>query len=212
MLIEAIDWAKATGKKECSDDQLLRSYLTAMTPKFDVSDKEAEEFYKQHVSMFGGSPYEQVKDTVVYFVRDQKIAEAENQLSGSVGKRHKILVSASWARSEHERWAMNPVEQARQSGRPTYVNFGVIGCCDKMNSVTQSLRAEYGGMLSVVFVHVGEEDILSNLYGISAIPVQLLLDKDGKQLLRHQGNITKEQVLAKFAENGIDLSKGNANE
>jgi len=212
MLIEAKDWAKTSGRKASSDDSLVQSYLAAKTPSFDVSDKEAEEFYKEHVNMFNGSPYGQVKDTVVYFVRDQKTSEAQDQFSGSAGKRHKILVSASWIRSEHERWAKNPVEQARLSGKPTYVNFGVIGCCDKMNPVTQSLRSGYSDKLNVVFIHTGDEEILSNLYGINTIPVQLLFDKDGTQILRHQGFISEEQVLAKLAESGINLSKGNKND
>jgi hypothetical protein len=211
-LTEARDWAKECGRKGGSDDQLIQSYLAAKTPKFEVSDKEAEEFYKEHTSMFGSSPYEQVKGGVVYVVRDQKISEAQGQLTGSAGKRHKIRLSQSWARAEYQRWARNPVEQARLSGKPTYVNFGVIGCCDKMNAITQALRSEYSGELNVVFVHAGEEEILSDLYGISAIPVQLLFHKDGKLLLRHQGSISKEQVLTKFAESGIDLSKGNNND
>ena len=212
LLIEAKDWAKAGGQKESPDDQLLQSYLAAKTPTFDVSDKEAEEFYKEHVNLFGGSSYEQMKSAVVYFVRDQKVSDAQDQFSGSAGKRHKIKISASWIRSEYERWSKNPVEQARVSGRPTYVNFGVIGCCDKMNPVTQALRSHYSDKLNVVFVHTGEEEILSNLYGISTIPVQLLFDKEGKLLLRHQGNVTEEQVLARFVESGINLSKGNKNE
>ncbi len=209
MLIEAKEWAKANGRKESPDDQLVQNYLEAKTPKFEVSDKEAESFYKEHVNMFNGTPYDQIKDMVIYLVRDQKLTDAQDQLKGSAGKRHKIQVSASWMRLEHERWAKNPVEQARLSGKPTFVNFGVIGCCDTMNPITDALRSDYGDKLNVVFVHTGTNDVLSNLYGISTIPVQLLFDKEGKQLLRHQGFISEEEVLAKFAESGINLSKGN---
>lgn len=209
ILAEAKDWAKKSARTAASDDQLLKDYLAANTPKFEVSDKEAEEFYKEHASIFAGAPYEQVKGAVAYFVRDRKISEAQSEFTGLAGKRHRILVSDSWIRSEHERWSKNPVEQARLSGRPTYVNFGVIGCCDKMNPVTQALSSEYGGGLNVVFVHAGTEEVLSHLYGVNTIPVQFLFDKDGRLLLRHEGNLTKEQVLAKFAESGVNLSKGN---
>jgi|GEM_PF-1466576 len=214
ILIEANEWAKAKGEKDSTDDQLVQKYLDSKTPKFEVSDKEAEEFYNEHVGMsaFGGLPYEQIKGAVAYVVREQRISDARDQLTGSAGKRHKIVVSASWMRAEHERWAKNPVEQARLSGKPTYVNFGVNGCCDHMNPVTQALQLEYGDKLNVVFVHVGEQAILGELYGINTIPIQLLFDKNGKLLVRHVGNLTKEQVLAKFAEGGVDLSKGNKND
>lgn len=213
-LIEAREWAKANGKKDSTDDQLVQKYLDSKTPKFEVSDKEAEEFYNEHVGMsaFGDLPYEQIKDTVIYVVREQRISDAQDQWTGSAGKRHKILVSASWMRTQHEQWAKNPAEKARVSGKPTYVNFGVNGCCDHMNPITQALRAEYGDRLNVVFVHVGEQEILSNLYGINTVPIQFLFDKNGKLLLRHVGNLTKEQVLANFAEGGVELSKGDEND
>lgn len=86
-------------------------------------------------------------------------------------------------------------------------------CRDKMNPVTEALRLRYRrGELNVIFVHTGEEEILSDLYGVNTIPVQFLFDKDGKLLLRHQGNITQEEVVAKFAEHGVDLSKGGDSE
>ncbi len=212
MLVEAKEWTKNNKGTASSDDQLITSYLTAHTPKFEVTDKEAEDFYKEHANLFGGSAFEQVRTTVIYYVRDEKTAAAEDQFTSSAGKRHKILVSDGWMGSEYQRWARNPVEQARVSGRPTYVNFGVIGCCDKMNPVTQALRTEYGERLNVVFVHVGEEEVLSDLYGIRTIPVQFLFDKEGRLLLRHEGFMSKEQVLAGFSEGGIDLSKGRDSE
>jgi thiol-disulfide isomerase/thioredoxin len=213
LLMEAKEWAKKSGRVGNSDDQLVRSYLAANTPKFDVDDAEAEAFYKEHAKMFGGSSFEQVKTSIVCFVRDQKTAEAEDQFTGSAGKRHTILVSDSWLRSEHDRWSKNPVEQARLSGRPTYVNFGVIGCCDKMNPVTQSLRQRYSSdELNVVFIHTGEEEVLSGLYGVKTIPVQFLFDKDGRLLLRHQGYISQDQVIAEFAKHGVELTKGGGGE
>jgi len=212
MLIEAKGWAKASGQKDITDGELVQRYLDSKIPKFEVNDKEAWEFYAEHASMFGSSSYEQIKDMVIYVVRDQKISDAQAQFAGSAGKRHKILVSASWMRTQHERWAKNPAEKARLSGKPTYVNFGVNGCCDHMNPVTQALSAEYGDRLNVVFVHVGEQEILGELYGINTVPIQFLFDKNGKLLLRHVGNLTKEQVLAKFAEGGVDISKGDKND
>jgi hypothetical protein len=209
-MLEAREWAKKNPQSASSDYQLIRSYLAAHTPKFEVSDKEAEDFYEEHSKLFGGSTYEQVKSSVLYFVRDQKAAEAENALTGSAGKRHKILVSDSWIRAEHARWSKNPVERARVSGKPSYVNFGVIGCCDRMHPVTESLRSEYGDRLNVVFVHTGQQDVLSDLYAVTTVPLQMLFDQHGKLLLRHQGNITKEQVVATFAESGIDLREGKA--
>ncbi len=37
-------------------------------------------------------------------------------------------------------------------------------------------------------------------YGISAVPLQILLDREGKEFYRHFGVISTEDLLAKFKE------------
>ena len=202
-MLEAEEWAKKTGRGSSSGDALMQSYLDAQLPKFTVTDKEAEEFYKERAKLFGGAPYDRVKDAVVGYMIDERKREAEDRFKAGVSKRHKVRVSASWFASEHEKWAANPVERARVSGKPSFVNFGVIGCCDKMYPIIQDVRAAYGRKINVVFVHVGQEEVLSNLYGVSEIPVQVFFDKDGKQLFRHTGFLAKDQIAAKLSEMGV---------
>ena len=202
-MLEAGKWAKEAGRDLSSGDVLVQSYLDAQLPKLTVTDKEAEDFYKERAKLFGGLPYDRVKDAVVGFMMDEKKREAEDRFKAGVSRRHKVKVSASWLASEREKWAANPVESARVSGKPSFVNFGVIGCCDKMYPIIQDVRAAYGRKINVVFVHVGQEEVLSNLYGVSEIPVQVFFDKDGKQLFRHTGFLAKDQIAAKLSEMGV---------
>jgi thioredoxin 1 len=207
--IEAKDWAKASGRSATSESAVVQAYLKARLPDFAVTDQEAEGFYKEHSKLFGGYPFRDVKSAVVSTVLDEKKDRATSDFKAAVSKRHRIEVSASWFVSRREKWAGNPVETARVSGKPTFVNFGVIGCCDTMYPVVERLRALQGGNINVVFVHVGEQEVLSDLCGVSAIPVQMLFDKDGKELYRNRGHMSEDQILAKFAENGVGPGKGN---
>ena len=44
-------------------------------------------------------------------------------------------------------------------------------------------------------------------HGISSIPTQIFFDKDGKELWRHVGYISKEDILGKWKSLGNDFSK-----
>ena len=201
---EAGDWAKKNGKKTASEKDLVQQYLSAQVPQSTVSDREVEEFYKERANMFGGAPFDQVESAIKSFLQDSKTAEAAREFADLAGWRHKILVSSSWIKKEFDSWSKNPVEQARVSGKPSFVNFGVTGCCDKMYPIVEEMRSKYGGGLNVVFIHVGKERILPELYGIGSIPVQIFFDKEGKEIFRHEGFLPKEQVVAKLRELGIE--------
>ena len=45
--------------------------------------------------------------------------------------------------------------------------------------------------------------VLASLYGIRSIPVQVFMDKAGKEQSRHTGALSKEEVKAKLAELGV---------
>ena len=43
--------------------------------------------------------------------------------------------------------------------------------------------------------------------GISIIPTQIFYDASGKELYRHEGFFSKEDILAKWKEFGVDLGE-----
>jgi len=204
ILREAQNWAGQVGKDSKTPEQaLVREYLASQIPKIDVSSQEVEELYAEQAEKFGGASLETMRATIADYCREEKRTGAELSFMDLVGKRRGILVSAAWVKKQAEAWAKNPVEQARASGKPSFVNFGVIGCCDIMHPVIEAIRPVYGDRLNVVFVHVGEEKILASLYGIRSIPVQVFMDKAGKEQSGHTGALSKEEVKAKLAELGV---------
>jgi thioredoxin 1 len=94
------------------------------------------------------------------------------------------------------------------TGLPRLLELGADQCvpCQMMQPILAELRQEYPGRLQVDFIDVWKNPEEAQRYQIQAIPTQLFFDKDGKEIFRHLGLYPKEEILAKFAELGIDLT------
>jgi len=86
------------------------------------------------------------------------------------------------------------VAAAKAKGMPVFVDFGRTTCkpCKMMVPVLDSLTRKYKGNMEVVFVHIDEEKEFANEMGVTMIPTQVLLGKDGKEVSRHVGYIPVE--------------------
>jgi thioredoxin 1 len=101
-----------------------------------------------------------------------------------------------------------PVEAAPPAqALPRLVDLGSDTCipCKMMVPVLEALKKEYAGRLSVEFYDVREDPGAGPKYGIRVIPTQIFLDATGKELFRHEGFFSKEDILAKWNELGVKL-------
>jgi thioredoxin 1 len=94
------------------------------------------------------------------------------------------------------------------SGLPRLVDLGADKCipCKMMAPILEELKEQYKSRLDVVFIDVWKNPNAGTEYGIKLIPTQILFDAAGKELFRHEGFFSKEDILAKFKEFGVDLS------
>jgi len=90
---------------------------------------------------------------------------------------------------------------------PRLVDLGADKCipCKMMAPILEELKEEYKDRMEVEFVDVWKNPDAGKAYGISVIPTQIFYDADGKELFRHQGFISKEDILAQWKELGVDL-------
>jgi len=188
-----------------ADGDVVKEYLRGLMDSIQVDDAEVAAFYDQNKSMFGGAALDAVKAQLVPFLRQQKQQEAFLALIESLGQKMTIEVSAPWAKAQALLSRDNPVDKARQSGKPTMVDFGRDGCgpCDMMAPILETLAKTYEGKANVLFVHTGEEEILAMRYGIESIPTQVFFDKEGKEVLRHTGFFPQEEIEKKLAGMGV---------
>jgi len=101
-----------------------------------------------------------------------------------------------------------PVKKA-PAKLPKLIDLGATKCipCKMMAPILEELAKEYKGQLEVQFIDVWETQGESQKYGIKSIPTQIFYDVHGKEFFRHEGFFAKEDILAKFKEHGIELTR-----
>lgn len=101
----------------------------------------------------------------------------------------------------------NQISQAQKL--PKLVDLGADKCipCKMMKPILDELRDEYKGVMDVVFIDVWKDSTSGEKFGIKVIPTQIFLDADDKELFRHEGFFSKEDILGKWKELGIEIKK-----
>ncbi len=98
------------------------------------------------------------------------------------------------------------LKQAISNGKPTLAEFGRGICipCKEMKPILEELSVEYKGELNVVIVEVDDNIDLARQFGIMMIPTQIFLDSEGKEVFRHVGFYSKEEILAQLKKMGVE--------
>ncbi len=92
---------------------------------------------------------------------------------------------------------------------PRLVDIGSDTCipCKMMAPILDELKKEYAGSLRVDVLDIRINPAFAEDYGIQLIPTQIFYDAAGRERFRHEGFISKEDILAKWAELGVELIK-----
>jgi thioredoxin 1 len=95
---------------------------------------------------------------------------------------------------------------------PALIDVGARGCvaCTMMEPVLDELDGEYTRALRVEFVDIRKNPEAEDTYRIRAIPTQIFYDATGKEVARHMGYISKDQILQVFRRYGIEIKKDGA--
>ena len=190
-----------------TDKEVIQAYFEKVAKSVSVTDADVNQFYQENKDACGGASLDAMKDQLKQYVLAQKQQTAVAEYIKTLGKRLPIEVSSSWAKAQAVLAKDNPVDKARASGKPSVVDFGATGCrpCDMMAPVLANLKEKYAGKANILFVHVKEEQILADRYGVQSIPIQVFFDKDGKEILRHSGFYPQDEIEKKLGEMGVKL-------
>ena len=196
---------KAGYKKAGEEDKTITDFLSEKIKVPPVSEEELKNFHGQNKEMIGNAPFEQIRGMLKDYLTQQKKQEAVHQYILTLGQRTPIQISEEWVKKQSTLALDNPVDRARRSGKPTMVEFGATGCvpCDMMAPILADLKKKFPGKLNVLFVHVGQEQILGARFGIQSIPVQVFFDKNGREFFRHTGFFPQVEVEKKLAQMGL---------
>lgn len=89
----------------------------------------------------------------------------------------------------------------------TFVELGSVNCipCRMMQPVMKQIDSVYAGKVKVVFIDVLTDQGRPYMqqFGIKAIPTQVFLDAQGKEVSRHTGFFPKDSIVALLASKGV---------
>ncbi|MCX5822120.1 MAG: thioredoxin domain-containing protein [Deltaproteobacteria bacterium] len=92
-------------------------------------------------------------------------------------------------------------------GMVTMVDLGAGACipCKLMAPILEKLEKQYAGRAAVVFLDVWKDQAPARRFGIRTIPTQIFFDKDGKEVYRHEGFLSEEEIVRRFNDMGVKL-------
>ncbi|MGB9643291.1 MAG: thioredoxin family protein [Candidatus Ratteibacteria bacterium] len=92
---------------------------------------------------------------------------------------------------------------------PKLIDLGADKCvpCKMMAPVLEELKNQYQGKLEVEFIDVWKNSEAGDSYRIRLIPTQIFLDENGNELYRHEGFMSKQDILNKWNELGYKLEE-----
>ena len=91
---------------------------------------------------------------------------------------------------------------APAKGKPALYEFGAGYCvsCKEMAKIMAELTTSHSDQVEFRLVYVDKERPLFEQYKIVAIPTQVFLNAEGKEMDRHLGALPKEEVIKKLKE------------
>lgn len=91
---------------------------------------------------------------------------------------------------------------------PRLVDLGAGKCipCKMMKPILDDLAASYAKTFKTEFIDVWENKEGAKPYNINLIPTQIFFGADGKELFRHEGFFSKEDILNKWKELGVEVA------
>jgi len=112
-----------------------------------------------------------------------------------------------WTTSPPDAVAVEENTTGNLHGLPKLVDLGAGKCipCKAMKPILDELKQDYKEQFKVTFIDVWENPDEAKGYEINLIPTQIFYDSSGKELFRHEGFFSKEDILTKWKELGVEL-------
>lgn len=90
---------------------------------------------------------------------------------------------------------------------PVLLELGSVTCvpCRMMAPILDEVQKEYADKLRVSFVDVKADREAARRYRVEAIPTQIVFAADGREVFRHTGYISKDDLVRQLKELGIGL-------
>ena len=90
---------------------------------------------------------------------------------------------------------------------PLLLDLGSNQCipCKKMAPILEGLSNEFAGVFDVEVIDIRRNRAAGIEHGIRVIPTQIFFDAAGEERFRHEGFMSREAILTKWRELGVEL-------
>jgi thioredoxin 1 len=90
-------------------------------------------------------------------------------------------------------------------GMVTMVDLGANKCipCKMMAPIMEKMEKKYAGKAAIIFIDVWENPEQAGRFGIRAIPTQIFYDASGKEISRHVGFMSEEDIIKTLSQLGV---------
>jgi thioredoxin 1 len=90
-------------------------------------------------------------------------------------------------------------------GVVTMIDLGAEKCvpCKMMAPIMAKLEKAYAGRAAIVFIDVWKNEEQAGRFGIRAIPTQVFFNEKGKEVYRHVGFMSEEDIVVQLEKMGV---------
>jgi len=186
------------------NSMLIKKLFSKLTEDVDIEEFEIREFYKANKAQMHSNPYEQVKLDIEDYLTVQKKNQIIEGYVKELQKKSTVVKNEKWLKAQQVLKPKNPLNEVLNNGRPTVVDFGAQSCvpCKMMKPIFEELEKEYRGRADILLIEIYDHRDLAAKYRIRAIPTQVFFDKNGIEKWRHEGFLSKEEIVKKLEELG----------
>ena len=98
-------------------------------------------------------------------------------------------------------------EDTEECKPPRLVDLGSERCipCKMMQPILESLKITHKDKFDVEFIDISKNPEAGKSYNIRVIPTQIFYNVHGKEIFRNEGFLSKEDILKKWKELGMEF-------
>ncbi len=200
-------YLQAAEKNPAQQDAGIQQMIAELGQNIEIPDSELEQFYQENKGQMQGAAYDQVKNDIHSYLAQQKQGELIEIYIEELKNLADIVLNQKWIEEQIAARPENPLTKVLGKGLPTVLDLGADNCipCKMMKPIFAELEKELDGIANILLLEIADYRDIANEYKVRVIPTQIFFDQNGEQYWRHEGFLSKEDILKKLRETGVEL-------
>jgi len=200
-------YLQAGEKNPAQQDAGIQQLIAELGQDIDIPESELEQFYEENKGQMQGATYAQVENDIRNYLMQQKQGELIEIYIEDLHDSADVVLNKKWIEEQIAARPENPLTKVLDNGLPTVLDLGADSCvpCQMMMPIFDELETELAGKANVILLQIADYRDLANEYKVRVIPTQIFFDQNGEQYWRHEGFLSKEDIIKKLKETGAEL-------